>query len=69
MRTDVPLDVAQVFKPRVPKVAETFMEDEMDDEPFETGLRLSVTTPLTETYGHAYLQNSYTGAGAGAEIS
>ena len=31
MRTDVPLDVAQVFKERVPKVAETFMEDEMDE--------------------------------------
>ena len=28
MRTDVPLDVPQVFKPRVPKVAEAFMEDE-----------------------------------------
>ena len=33
MRTDVPLDVAQVFKERVPKVAEAFMEDEMADEP------------------------------------
>ena len=31
MRSDVPLDVAEVFKPRVPKVAETFMEDEMGD--------------------------------------
>ena len=31
MRTDVPLDVAQVFQPRVPKVAEEFMEDEMDE--------------------------------------
>ena len=30
MRTDVPLDVAAVFKERVPKVAETFMEDETD---------------------------------------
>ena len=28
MRTDVPLDVAAVFKPRVPKVVETFMEDD-----------------------------------------
>ena len=28
MRTDVPLDVAAVFQPRVPKSAETFMEDE-----------------------------------------
>ena len=33
MRTDVPLDVAAVFKPRVPKAAETFMEDDMDEEP------------------------------------
>ena len=33
MRTDVPLDVAAVFKERVPKVAETFMEDEMDEDP------------------------------------
>ena len=32
MRTDVPLDVAEVFKPRVPKAAETFMEDEPMDE-------------------------------------
>ena len=32
MRTDVPLDVAAVFKPRVPKAAEAFMEDEMDEE-------------------------------------
>ena len=33
MRTDVPMDVAAVFKPRVPKVAETFMmeEHEMGD--------------------------------------
>ena len=32
MRTDVPLDIEAVFKPRVPKVVETFMEaDEMDD--------------------------------------
>ena len=28
MRTDVPLDVEAVFKPRVPTVVETFMEDE-----------------------------------------
>ena len=33
MRTDVPLDVAAVFKERVQKGAETFMEDEMDEEP------------------------------------
>ena len=34
MRTDVPLDVADVFEPRVPKVAETFMEGEpMEEEP------------------------------------
>ena len=33
MRTDVPLDIEAVFKPRVPKVAETFMEeDEMENE-------------------------------------
>ena len=33
MRTDVPLDIAAVFKPRVPKVAEDFMEgDEMETE-------------------------------------
>ena len=33
MRTDVPMDVAAVFEPRVPKSAETFMEEgeEMDD--------------------------------------
>ena len=36
MRTDVPLDVAAVFKKRVPKSAETFMENDMDEEP-ETG--------------------------------
>ena len=34
MRTDVPLDVAAVFDPRVPKVAEAFMEeDPMEEEP------------------------------------
>ena len=34
MRTDVPLDVAEVFNERVPKATETFMEDEpMDEEP------------------------------------
>ena len=33
MRTDVPLDIEAVFKPRVPKVAGTFMEDEMNEEP------------------------------------
>ena len=34
MRTDVPMDVSQVFEPRVPKSAETFMEgDEMEEEP------------------------------------
>ena len=33
MRTDVPLDVAQVFNERVPKAAAAFMEeDEMDEE-------------------------------------
>ena len=32
MRTDVPLDVAAVFEPRVPKVAEEFMEEEMDED-------------------------------------
>ena len=33
MRTDVPLDVEAVFKPRVPTVVETFMEgDEMETE-------------------------------------
>ena len=32
MRTDVPLDIEAVFKPRVPKVAETFMEEEMMHE-------------------------------------
>ena len=33
MRTDVPLDIDAVFKPRVPKVAEEFMEgDKMDSE-------------------------------------
>ena len=32
MRTDVPLDVAEVFEPRVPKAAETFMEDDEMDE-------------------------------------
>ena len=30
MRTDVPLDVAAVFKPRVPKGAEAFMEGRTD---------------------------------------
>ena len=30
MRIDVPLDVAEVFKERVPKAAEEFMEDEME---------------------------------------
>ena len=32
MRTDVPLDVSEVFKPRVPKAAGTFMEDDMMNE-------------------------------------
>ena len=32
----MPLDVATVFKPRVPKVAETFMEDEMDEKQAST---------------------------------
>ena len=33
MRTDVPLDIEAVFQPRVPKVVETFMEeDEMENE-------------------------------------
>ena len=33
MRTDVPLDIDAVFQPRVPKVVETFMEDdEMENE-------------------------------------
>ena len=32
MRTDVPLDIEAVFKPRVPKVVETFMEDDEMDE-------------------------------------
>ena len=32
MRTDVPLDVAAVFDPRVPKVAEAFMEDDPMEE-------------------------------------
>ena len=35
MRTDVPLDVAAVFKERVPKVAETFMEEQMPEEVIE----------------------------------
>ena len=35
MRTDVPLDVAQVFEERVPKVAETFMEEQMPEEVIE----------------------------------
>ena len=35
MRTDVPLDVAEVFKERVPKVAETFMEEQMPEEVIE----------------------------------
>ena len=33
MRTDVPLDVAAVFDPRVPKVAEAFMEKDPMEEP------------------------------------
>ena len=40
MRTDVPLDVAQVFKPRVPKVVETFMEDESMETEAEPKLGL-----------------------------
>ena len=47
MRTDVPLDVAQVFNERVPKAAETFMEDEpMEDEPMEDDLRMEHTLSL-----------------------
>ena len=46
MRTDVPLDVAAVFKERVPKVAEEFMEDEMDKEP-ETGESVMAATKGT----------------------
>ena len=36
MRTDVPLDVAALFEERVPKAAETFMEDEEDMGEIET---------------------------------
>ena len=36
MRTDVPMDVSKVFEPRVPKSAETFMEDEPMDDPANT---------------------------------
>ena len=42
MRTDVPLDVGEVFQPRVPKAAEEFMEDEIDEEP-ETGESVMAT--------------------------
>ena len=48
MRTDVPLDVSQVFQPRVPKVAEEFMEDEMDEEP-ERPLAEPTGTPTGTT--------------------
>ena len=48
MRTDVPLDVAAVFKERVPKVAETFMEDEMDEEPAAAEGTPTGTTPTPE---------------------
>ena len=48
MRTDVPLDVAAVFKERVPKVAEEFMEDEMDEEP-ERPLAEPTGTPTGTT--------------------
>ena len=49
MRTDVPLDVAAVFKERVPKVAEEFMEDKpMDEEP-ERPLAEPTGTPTGTT--------------------
>ena len=55
MRTDVPLDIAAVFKARVPKVAETFMEDETNEEPepkkitgSPTGSPLQVEVPRDE---------------------
>ena len=47
MRTDVPLDVAQVFEPRVPKVAENFMEDNMGEELEKEPSQPEATTALT----------------------
>ena len=58
MRTDVPLDVAAVFKPRVPKVAEEFMEDEMDEQSQSAHLQSLRALP-TGT-------DAYTGASVGA---
>ena len=46
MRTDVPLDVSQVFNERVPKVAEAFMEGEpMGDRNEPTTVDLPTHTP------------------------
>ena len=55
MRTDVPLDVAEVFKPRVSKAAETFMdrddteaERSMDTEPTSCRTSRQTTQPQNQ---------------------
>ena len=50
MRTDVPLDVSAVFKPRVPKVVDNFMEeDEMQNEEPDRPLAEPTGTPTGTT--------------------
>ena len=52
MRTDVPLDIEAVFKPRVPTVVATFMEDESNGN-----------GSLTRSYG---LCGAFIGGGVGS---
>ena len=53
MRTDVPLDVEEVLRPRVPKVTGTFMEeDEMDEKKTALQRQIDLSTETLEACDH-----------------